>query len=131
RNDAWFFSNVAFQRDDDGRVSGMRVTSGRVRGRWFQRMAAPAPRLTWLSVSNCVLEVGGTRLVLDAYVTRVDPSLLTADGLSPRAARSDTARVRRLLEPAVPDLRLDAVLVGHGHWDHAFDVPSVARLTGA
>lgn len=88
-------------------------------------------RVTWLSVTNWLLEVGATRILLDGYLTRIDRRLLDADGSSGGTAVTDTAELRRLLEPALPDLRVDWILVGHGHWDHAFDVPALARLTGA
>jgi CubicO group peptidase (beta-lactamase class C family) len=33
----WFFGDVQFERDDDGSITGFRVTSGRVRGLLFMR----------------------------------------------------------------------------------------------
>jgi L-ascorbate metabolism protein UlaG (beta-lactamase superfamily) len=88
-------------------------------------------RLTWLSVTNWLMEVGDTRVLFDGYLTRIDRRLVEADGSSHGTATTDTAELRRLLEPALPDLRLDWILVGHGHWDHAWDVAAIARLTGA
>jgi L-ascorbate metabolism protein UlaG (beta-lactamase superfamily) len=91
----------------------------------------PAVELTWLSVTNWLLQAGDTRILLDGYLTRIDRHLAEADGSSRGTARTDTAELRRLLAPALPDLRADWVLVGHAHWDHAFDVPALAALTGA
>lgn len=90
-----------------------------------------AARLTWLSVTGWLLEAGDTRILLDGYLTRIDRSLVAADGSSLGTAVTDTAELRRLLVPALPGLQADWILVGHGHWDHAFDVPALARLTGA
>ncbi|MBW3552768.1 MAG: MBL fold metallo-hydrolase [Gemmatimonadetes bacterium] len=95
------------------------------------RADSPAVSLTWLSVTNWLVEAGDTRILLDGYLTRIDRRLVEADGSSRGAAVTDTAELRELLRPAVPDLRLDWILVGHGHWDHAFDVPAIAELTGA
>ncbi len=33
----WYFGNVSFVRNDQGNVTGIRVTSGRVRNLWFER----------------------------------------------------------------------------------------------
>jgi L-ascorbate metabolism protein UlaG (beta-lactamase superfamily) len=97
-----------------------------------ERSAPPqAVELTWLSVTNWLLQAGDTRILLDGYLTRIDRGLVEADGSSLGTARTDTAELRRLLAPALPDLRADWVLVGHAHWDHAFDVPALATLTGA
>lgn len=95
---------------------------------------APAPDavvLTWLSVTNWLVEAGDTRILLDAYLTRVDRRLVAADGTSSGTAATDTADLRRRLGPALPAGRADWVLIGHAHWDHAFDAPALARLTGA
>ncbi|HUG42323.1 MAG TPA: MBL fold metallo-hydrolase [Longimicrobiales bacterium] len=91
----------------------------------------PAVSLTWLSITSWLVEFGDTRLLLDGYLTRIDRRLTESDGTSHGSAVTDTAELRRLLVRAVPDLRLDWILVGHGHWDHAFDVPAIARMTGA
>lgn len=87
--------------------------------------------LTWLSITNWLVEAGDTRILLDGYLTRIDRRLVEADGSSHGPPVTDTAELRRLLSRALPDLRLDWILVGHGHWDHAFDVPAIARMTGA
>lgn len=87
--------------------------------------------LTWLSVTNWLLEAGDTRILFDGYVSRVDRSTVEADGSSTLPAPLDTAAVQRVRAAVLPDRALDWVLVGHAHWDHGFDVPAWARLTGA
>ena len=37
-SDQWFFGNVAFERDERGAVTGMRVSSGRVRNLWIEKL---------------------------------------------------------------------------------------------
>jgi glyoxylase-like metal-dependent hydrolase (beta-lactamase superfamily II) len=87
--------------------------------------------LTWLSVTSWLLEAGDTRILFDGYVSRVDRTAVNDDGSSTATAPLDTAAVRRVRD-AVPGAReLDWVLVGHGHWDHAFDAPAWTRPSRA
>lgn len=76
----------------------------------------PPVTLTWTGAASFRLDVVGTRLALDPFVTR--PRLLEA---LLRPARSDVALVDRWFRD------VDAVFVGHAHYDHLMDVPSVAR----
>ena len=77
-------------------------------------------RLSWLGTAGFVIESRETTLLVDPFVTR--PGL------------------RRLVKPLVPDdlaiarhvpKRIDAVLCGHSHYDHAADAPRIARITKA
>lgn len=90
-----------------------------------------AVTLTWLSVTNWLVEAGDVRILFDGYVGRVDRTTVSEDGSSTAPARPDSATVRWVRDAAFPDGSLDLVLVGHGHWDHALDAPAWARLTGA
>jgi L-ascorbate metabolism protein UlaG (beta-lactamase superfamily) len=81
---------------------------------------APFARLTYLGVAGWKLESRSGTLLVDPYVTRT-------------AAKNEA-------EPLIPDeraiaaflpSRADAILVGHSHFDHVLDVPSIARRTGA
>ena len=72
----------------------------------------------WLGTAGFALSAEGTTVLIDPYITRRDlRATLRAPTLLP-----DRALVERL----VP--RADAVLVGHTHFDHAVDVPEIARL---
>ena len=90
-----------------------------------------AVRLTWLSVTNWLVEAGSTRILLDGYVTRIDRRIVQADGSSSATAAIDTVQLARIVDAVLPDRRLDRVLIGHAHWDHAFDAPGWAQRTGA
>lgn len=90
--------------DRDRAVSVLRPRSG------------PPVTLTWSGAASFLLEVEGTRIALDPFVTRPG---VRATLLEP--ARSDVALVDRWF----PDV--DAVFVGHSHYDHLMDVPTVAR----
>jgi L-ascorbate metabolism protein UlaG (beta-lactamase superfamily) len=77
--------------------------------------------LTYLGVAGWQLTDGKHTILLDPYFSRPD---LPADD-STLIAPDEAAIAARV--PA----RADLILVGHSHFDHLLDVPSVARLTGA
>ncbi len=67
---------------------------------------------TWLGTAGWLIRHGDTTLVSDAYLSR-------PPGVIPFPASEDTLA------------QADAVLCTHGHFDHAFDIERVARLSGA
>ena len=71
--------------------------------------------LTWTGVAGFVLDIAGARIAFDPFVTR--PGLFATLA---KAARPDPAAVARHFAD------LDAVFVGHTHFDHAMDLPAVA-----
>ena len=80
----------------------------------------PGLELTWLGTAGFRLAYQGVVVWIDPYVTRL--------------ALGDLVR-RRVVSPADEAIarwidRADAVLVGHTHFDHALDVPAIARRTG-
>ena len=86
--------------------------------------AAPLPpglELTWLGTAGFRLAYQGVVVWIDPYVTR----LPLADLVRRRAVPPSDEAVARWVD------RADAVLVGHTHFDHALDVPAIARRTGA
>jgi len=89
------------------------------------RMADRGPlpaglELTWIGTAGFRLAYQGTVIWIDPYVTRLPMSSL----LLRRAVPSSAAAVGRWID------RADAVLVGHTHFDHALDVPAIARRFG-
>lgn len=74
----------------------------------------------WLGTAGFAVEHAGHTLLIDPYVTRAS---LARCLLAP--LRTDRDAVRRHLP------RADAIVVGHTHFDHALDVPFIARTTGA
>lgn len=76
--------------------------------------------LRWTGVTGYELSDGKTTLLVDPVVTRPTVLQMATGPLAPDEAAS--AR-------AFP--RADAVLVNHAHYDHAVDMPEVARRTGA
>jgi L-ascorbate metabolism protein UlaG (beta-lactamase superfamily) len=72
--------------------------------------------LQWLGTAGFALAYADTTVLIDPYVTRRD---LRAS-VTARALHADPDLVAELLPAA------DAVLVGHTHFDHAVDVPTIA-----
>lgn len=100
----------------------------RPRGRSAPAGTASAPgaggewafRLSWLGTAGFVVESREATILIDPFLSRPGPRGLV------RPLDVDEATLRRHL-PA----RVDAVLCGHSHYDHAADAPRIARLTGA
>jgi L-ascorbate metabolism protein UlaG (beta-lactamase superfamily) len=74
----------------------------------------------WLGTAGFAIEHAGHCVLIDPYVTRAS------------FARCLGGRVRPDIEAIVRHTpRADAIVVGHTHFDHALDVPDIARITGA
>ena len=76
--------------------------------------------ITWTGVAGLVLEAEGVRIAFDPFVSR--------PGLFATLCRRATSN-RALVARHVP--ALDAVFVGHTHFDHALDLESIASLSPA
>jgi L-ascorbate metabolism protein UlaG (beta-lactamase superfamily) len=90
-----------------------------------RQLAAPLAlakglELTWLGTAGFRLAYQGTVIWIDPYVTRLPLS----DLVRRRAVPPSQEAIGRWID------RADAVLVGHTHFDHALDVPAIARRTG-
>jgi L-ascorbate metabolism protein UlaG (beta-lactamase superfamily) len=80
----------------------------------------PGLELTWIGTAGFRLAYQGTVIWIDPYVTRLSKSALALRRVVP----SSVAEVDRWID------RADAVLVGHTHFDHALDVPTIAKRWG-
>lgn len=76
--------------------------------------------VTWLGTAGFAIEHEGTAVLVDPYVTRAS----MWDCLR-RPLASDEKLVARYAP------RASAIVAGHTHFDHALDVPAIARATGA
>lgn len=76
--------------------------------------------VVWLGVAGYRLTYEGHTIFVDPYVSRVS----LRDTLRGRPALPDPARIERHIRPPGDVL---GVLVGHTHFDHAIDVPAIAR----
>lgn len=80
----------------------------------------PGLTLTWFGTAGFRLSYQGTVIWIDPYVTRLTLGELVRRKVVPPSATA----VERWIDAA------DAVLVGHTHFDHALDVPAIARQFG-
>lgn len=85
------------------------------------RAFAPGLSVTWFGTAGFRFAYEGTVVWIDPYLTRLP--------------LGDLVR-RKVVPPSVDAVarwvdRADAVLVGHTHFDHALDVPVIARLFGS
>jgi L-ascorbate metabolism protein UlaG (beta-lactamase superfamily) len=101
---------------------------------------APAIELTWMSIANWYIKIGDLRIVLDGYITRIPgapffyaPKSFPGDQYAYTRAPAvvDVASVTRVRDALLGGAKLDYVLSGHSHWDHSWDTPTWAKLTGA
>lgn len=76
--------------------------------------------LTFLGTAGFVLQAAGRTLVLDPYLTRAGLLRLGFGRLTPDEAA---------IQAAIP--HADDVLIGHAHFDHVLDGPTLCRQTGA
>lgn len=96
--------------------------------------------LTWMSIANWYFKVGDLKIVMDGYISRVPgqpffvaspifPNDMFATTIGPRTV--EVANVARVIK-ALPDHgRLDYLIAGHSHFDHTWDTPTWAKITGA
>ena len=81
--------------------------------------------LEWLGTAGYRLTYEGQTLLIDPYFTRVPLSAV----LRRTPVRADPALHARFLSAENRDVV--GILVGHTHFDHAIDVPELARSLGA
>ena len=104
--------------------------------------ASPARvEMTWMSVANWYFRIGDKRIMMDAYITRVPgPPFFFAPPAYPNDQLAYTQRSYQVDTPSITRVRdavlgsgakLDYLLAGHSHFDHTWDTPTWAKLTGA
>jgi L-ascorbate metabolism protein UlaG (beta-lactamase superfamily) len=88
---------------------------------WPESLQLPrGVSLRWIGTAGFRLAYEGHVVWIDPYVTR----LSLRDLVLRRVVPPDDAAIATWID------RADAVLVGHTHFDHALDVPAIARRTG-
>jgi L-ascorbate metabolism protein UlaG (beta-lactamase superfamily) len=96
--------------------------------------AADHVDITWMSITNMYFDFGKTRVLVDGYITRLPESIFSGGAgldVTSRAMRPDEAAVREVFDALGGRSAIDLLMTGHNHFDHAFDTPTWARLTGA
>ena len=87
------------------------------------RLGLPAGLdLQWLGVSGYRMSYEGSAIFIDPYVSRTP----LRNMLLRRSALPDPAILKRTIYDR-EDAKVEAVLVGHTHFDHAIDAPEIAR----
>lgn len=74
--------------------------------------------LQWLGTAGFRFDYQGFTLLVDPYFTRPNVKRILKRGF----IEAETATINHYLEKA------DAVLCGHTHFDHALDIPEIAKL---
>lgn len=91
-------------------------------------------RATWFSITNLLIEHAGTRVLFDGYVSRLPKEMFhggpSGYAFTNQRVMPDLARVSEVVAALCPD-GLDAIVTGHSHFDHSFDVAAWHHLTGA
>jgi L-ascorbate metabolism protein UlaG (beta-lactamase superfamily) len=82
--------------------------------------AGASVRVRWLGTAGFEITFETTTILIDPYLTRASLPRLVAGKLEPNT---------KLLRSHLP--KADAIIAGHTHFDHALDIPFLARSTGA
>jgi len=99
-----------------------------------------AVEMTWMSISNWYFKIGNTRIMMDAYITRVPgPPFFEPPPAFPNDQYAytkgpygiDVPSITRVRDAVLGSERLDYLLVGHSHFDHSWDTPTWSKMTGA
>jgi hypothetical protein len=101
--------------------------------------STPRVELTWMSIANWDMKINDRRLMMDAYISRLPQASFYAPPGLPNdqyaytkvAHGVDTDSIRKVRDAELGTDKLDYLLVGHSHWDHSWDTPTWAKLTGA
>lgn len=96
--------------------------------------AADHVDITWMSITNMLFDFGDTHVLADGYITRLPEAIFSGGGgvdVTSRAMRPDESAVREVFDAIGGRAAINLIVTGHNHFDHAFDTPVWARLTGA
>jgi len=92
-------------------------------------------KLTWFSIGNWGLETNDVNIVIDGYMTRIPADYFAGGGgqlgLTKRGYAIDTKAVDKMHGLLKADRPVKYLLTGHSHFDHSFDTPYWAKITGA
>jgi L-ascorbate metabolism protein UlaG (beta-lactamase superfamily) len=91
--------------------------------------------ITWMSITNMFYEIGAFGVVTDGYISRVPKDIFygAATGMAQTrlAQKPDVAAVTRVLNALGGASKVQLLLTGHSHFDHAFDTATWARVADA
>lgn len=114
-------------------LTGPLATRALAAGR--QAVGSHEVRLTWLSIANWLFEIGDLRIVTDGTITRFPRENFFGPGngleFTFEPVTIDVQGVERVIDALGGNKKVDFILTGHSHMDHAYDVGTWAKLTGA
>jgi L-ascorbate metabolism protein UlaG (beta-lactamase superfamily) len=91
--------------------------------------------LTWMTVTNVYAELGPLNVLIDGYVTRIAQSNFFGGGGGLQSTHSpsvpDVTLIGQVLSALGGADKINLLLTGHSHFDHAFDTATWSRLTNA
>lgn len=91
--------------------------------------------ITWMSMANMHYQAGALGILTDGYFSRIPEGEFFGGGgglaWTQHAHKPEVAQVRAVLESLGGPERVNLLLTGHSHWDHAFDTSTWWHLTGA
>ncbi len=102
--------------------------------------AAQAPtsvRMTYFGIANWTFQIGRLHIMMDGYMTRIPQNYFSGGGGGLAMTRAaypidrvavDKANATLAAAPGAP---INLILTGHSHFDHSFDTPYWAKVTGA
>jgi len=79
----------------------------------------------WFGTNGWEITFGNKTILIDPWFNRFESGFLQNKLKMDATLPTDTALIDQHVKTA------DQILIGHGHWDHMADVPSIAKKTGA
>jgi L-ascorbate metabolism protein UlaG (beta-lactamase superfamily) len=101
------------------------------------KVAPTEVRMTWFGISNWTFKIGDLNILMDGYTSRIPQDYFSGGGgglaFTKAAWPIDRAGVDRLntVLRSGPGSPVNLLITGHSHFDHSFDTPYWAKLTGA
>ncbi|HDR90869.1 MAG TPA: MBL fold metallo-hydrolase [candidate division Zixibacteria bacterium] len=87
-----------------------------------------SPTITYLGTNTLFIEDSRTRIIIDPFFTRCSSPLglpIMFDTIHPNEKAIENGLKVSNIDSA------DAILLTHTHYDHALDMPTIAKMTGA
>jgi L-ascorbate metabolism protein UlaG (beta-lactamase superfamily) len=94
-------------------------------------------RMTYFGISNWTFQIGALNIMMDGYMTRIPQDYFFGGGGGLKETKAawpiDKAAVDKINTTlaTAPGQTINLILTGHSHFDHSFDTPYWAKLTGA
>ncbi len=99
--------------------------------------APQSVRFTYFGIANWTFQIGKLNIMMDGYMTRIPQNYFSGGGgglaFTKAAYPIDKTAVDKVNATlaATPGTPINVILTGHSHFDHSFDTPYWAKLTGA